>query len=323
MDRVVSMRAGLVGCGSIGRRHLDNLLARPDVQSVFVQTGNAACLNGLSLGSAAEIVDDVLEARPDFVVIANETHRHAPVAARCVSAGVPVLVEKPLACSAGDALPMTTAMHERPTALRVGYNMRFLPVVDDALRLLSDGAIGRPLYSRFEVGQDLATWRKGVGPRDSYSADPARGGGAALDLSHEVDLMRYLLGQPEEWATMRANTGVLGIESEEVFEGLYRWLDGLTCSVHADYLEPGRRRSFRIVGESGVMECDFVGRSFYAVDDRGERLFENADDESFDFSRTLAAELDDFIGLIRGGSSKGCSLEDALAVLLLLEAADA
>ena len=80
--------------------------------------------------------------------------------------------------------------------MRVAYNLRFLPVFREIERILREAVIGQTLFVRIEAGQHLGAWRPARPYALGYSASTARGGGVALDLSHELDYMRMLFGHP-------------------------------------------------------------------------------------------------------------------------------
>ena len=85
---------------------------------------------------------------------------------------------------------------------------------------ISSGAIGSLYFAEIEVGQYLPAWSPLSDYRESYSARKERGGGAASDLSHEIDYMRYLFGDPVSWKIMKSKVSDLDINCEDVFKGL-------------------------------------------------------------------------------------------------------
>ena len=102
---------------------------------------------------------------------------------------------------------------------------------------LSEKIIGDLYFAKIEVGQFLPLWRPDRDYRDSYSASKAKGGGVALDLSHEIDYMRYLLETPVTGKYLKARASKLEIDSDDVFEGIYRYDNNFICNVHMDYLQ--------------------------------------------------------------------------------------
>jgi len=153
--------------------------------------------------------------------------------------------------------------------------------------------------------------------RNSYSASEAKGGGVALDLSHELDYMRYLFGEPCNWKVMKARVSKLEIDSEDIFEGIYRYDNNFICNVHMDYLQKDKKREIRIVGSEGMLNCDLIGKSIRIIRDDKETI--TSDDCMFDFDKTYSDELNHFIGTIQGKTAPSTTVEDGIMALRLLE----
>ena len=75
------------------------------------------------------------------------------------------------------------------------YNLRFLPSLQAYRERIQFGVIGKVLSVRCEIGQYLPSWRPGSDYRQAVSASRALGGGALLELSHEIDYLRWIFGE--------------------------------------------------------------------------------------------------------------------------------
>jgi predicted dehydrogenase len=293
-DRVL-----VVGSGSAAVRHVRNLLAL-GVPEVLVLTSRDVSAVAALQDVRVTVVSALPEDPPQVAVVANDTDRHVATALDLAARGTHVLIEKPLAVGVDEALLLlAAAVKDSGAVVRIAYNLRFLPVFRELERIVRDGTIGRPLFVRIEAGQHLASWRPDRPYLQAYSASTARGGGVALDLSHEIDYMRMLFGHPTASCVHQARSGSLGIESADIFDAIYEFPDGLVCSVHLDYLEPALRRSLRIVGTDGVVVCDLAAR-YMVVDGPGQtQRFE--DEALFDTAHTYLDELVSFLNEVSGG----------------------
>lgn len=320
MSAAIPQRVLVVGSGSIAQRHTRNLLAL-GVTEVVVLTrrdlSGVEAFEDARVTSSADIPDDC----PAVAIVANDTDKHVPLARQLVALGASVLVEKPIADGITDEL---LALREEARAagvvVRVAYNLRFLGAIGRVGELLADGVIGRRLFARIEVGQWLPDWRPGRPVTELYSASQQRGGGVALDLSHEVDYLTMLFGTPEDWRVLPSSTGLLGIEAPDVFEGIYAYPDGFSATVHMDYLERVTRRRIRVVGAEGVIECDVAGK-LLRVARHGEAETRYEQPGLFDGPGTYLAELESFFAEVSGETPRQAlpSLEDSIEVLRLLD----
>ena len=199
----------------------------------------------------------------------------------------------------------------------VGYNLRFLGAVEFIKEQLSKGTVGDLYFAKVEVGQFLPSWRPGRNYKDSYSASRTKGGGVDLDLSHEIDYMRYFFGDPSSWKVLKSKVSNLEIDSDDLFEGIYRFADNFICNVHMDYLQVKKKREIRIVGSNGTLICDFVGKFIKLIDNNSETIFN--DENMFDVGNTYFDELKHFIESIERDIKPRITLEDGIGALRLLE----
>ncbi len=225
----MSLRALVVGYGSIGARHAAVLAGlNCDVALVTARTD-------APVPAFASIEQALSGFTPDYVVVANETAAHVDTLRRLAAGGFGglVLVEKPLNGD-GTALPEHRFRH-----LAVGYNLRFHPV----LTALGRAIEGRRIVSvQAYAGQYLPDWRPGTDWRQSYSASVARGGGVLRDLSHELDYLAVLFGRWSRLAALGGASGALDIESDDGWGVLMETAKVPILTLQLNYLDrPGRR----------------------------------------------------------------------------------
>lgn len=318
-DRVI-----VVGSGSIAARHVRNLLAL-GVSEVAVVTRRDLSSVPAFQDERIAVAGDLPADCPKIAIVANDTDRHVMTALELLGRGVHLLIEKPLASAVGDDTRRLIAEAEQSGLIvRVAYNLRFLPVWREIARHLEERTIGTPVYVRVEAGQHLAAWRPARPYAESYSASVERGGGVALDLSHELDYVRMLFGHPRVCCARRWRSGTLLIDTEDIFEGIYGLPGGALCSVHLDYIEPTVRRRMRIVSTDGVIDCDIAGRRLSIETATGMETLD--DDALFDTTRTYIDEIISFLSEVAGRELPEVrlpSLADGQAVLEMIGNASA
>lgn len=314
------MKALVVGCGSIGRGHLCNLINLGSVESVFVYTKVPQCLEGLDSKDKVRIVDSLDDVKVDFAVIANETYKHLSTATFLAEKGINLFIEKPLSHNLDGVDSLKELVERKNLKAFVGYNLRFLGAIGYIKEQISKGVIGDLYFAKIEAGQYLPLWRPGRDYRSSYSVSRERGGGVSLDLSHEVDYMRFLFGEPCHWKVVKTKVGKLNIDSEDVFEGIFRYDSGFICNVHMDYLQMDKKREIRVVGSKGTLLCDFAKKNLKITE--GERETTLDDANIFDVNKTYLTEMEHFIKSVEEGRNPGITLEDGIKALKLLEDGD-
>ena len=193
------LRAGLIGYGTAGRYFHAPLLASVDgigVSAVVTSDAGRAAQAVEELGPRLRVFDtaDELLARTeelDLVVIASPNRTHVPLARRALEAGLPVVVDKPLAPTAQEAVALGELAEGKGLLLSAFQNRRWDNDFRTLAALLERGALGdvHRFESRFERWrpQPKGGWRE--------SGDPEEFGGLLYDLgSHLVDQALVLFG---------------------------------------------------------------------------------------------------------------------------------
>jgi predicted dehydrogenase len=253
------MRILVVGCGSIGQRHLRNLRALGiTARSAFdadPARRDVVRAEGVTVHATLE---EALAAAPDVTLICTPPHLHLDGARAALTAGAHVFVEKPLAATLAGVDDVLALAAMRGRLFAVGYNLRFHPAVREVKRLVDEGAVGRPLLLRLEFGQYLPDWRPRQDYRAGYNARASMGGGILLDASHELDCARWLCGEVKGVSAMAGKLSDLDIDVEDAAIVHLRFAGGVLGTVHLDSLQRAYARGGKLVGSDGTLEWDFV-----------------------------------------------------------------
>lgn len=129
--------------------------------------------------------------RPDGAIVATPNETHVPIAIDCLRAGVPLIVEKPLANSVAEAEELLAAQREAGLAVLVGHHRRHHSVLQRAKEIVDAGTLGRLVC----VSASACLMK----PDDYFAPEwrrtPGIGGTFLINLVHEIDLLRYLGGE--------------------------------------------------------------------------------------------------------------------------------
>jgi predicted dehydrogenase len=248
-------RVLVVGTGSIGARHITNLLALGADVLAYSYRGRRVSESWYGHVQPFDDLDEAFLAAPDAIVVANRTDQHIDVALRAARAGRALFIEKPLSHSMLGVDDLAREVESRALIVESGFMLRFHPNLTWLKTFLDARELGSLHYCRASVGQYLPDWRPGQDYRASYSAGRACGG-VIFDLVHELDLVRWLFGEIDEVQTLTAFASALEIESEAVAQIGLRTATGLLAQVHMDYLRPVYSRTLEVVGSRGVATWD-------------------------------------------------------------------
>lgn len=253
-------RVLVVGTGSIGRRHIANLLALGARVWACSQRAAAGGAPPAALSAGAALVADweALLPEVDAVVVANRTDQHVPVALKAARAGRALFIEKPLSADLRGVQALQDEVSARALVVEAGFMLRRHPNLLWLREALDQGLVGEVFCARAAMGQWLPDWRPGTDHRQGYGAFRARGGGVIFDLVHVLDLVLWLLGPAADVVAMTRGVAALEIETEAVAQIGLRLADGALAQVHLDYVRPGYGCHFEVVGRTGVLAWDYV-----------------------------------------------------------------
>ena len=184
-------RIAVVGAGLIGRKHAD-LVARHATLCAIVDPDPAAreVAHALDVPHHESLGQCLAADPPDGAVIATPNQLHVPHALACVAEGIPVLVEKPLADTGEAAARLVEAAEAAGVPVLVGHHRRHNPLIAAAKAAIDAGRLGEI------VTVDTKFWL--YKPDDYFAPAWRRAAGAGpvfINLIHDVDLMRHLVGE--------------------------------------------------------------------------------------------------------------------------------
>lgn len=316
------MKFLICGLGSIGRRHLRNLIALGEGDILLYRT-NRSTLPDEELASFPVETDlkSALGHKPDAVIVSNPTALHLEVAIPAAEAGCRLLIEKPVSHSMEGIDELKAALERGGGKAQVGYQFRFHPGLQRIANLLGEGAIGRPLSARADWGEYLPGWHPWEDYRASYSARPDLGGGVILTLSHTLDYLAWLLGEVDNVWAFTGQLGDLEVEVEDTAEIGLRFCSGALGSIHLDYNRRPPSHRLELTGTQGAIQWDNEDGSvrLYTTERGQWQVFPVPG--GFERNDLFLAQLRHFISVARGESRPTCSLEDGIRALLLSLAA--
>ncbi|MER3422659.1 MAG: hypothetical protein C4293_04930 [Nitrospiraceae bacterium] len=249
----------VIGCGSIGKRHISNLLSLSimDIIVFDVQASRREEAKKRFGVTAVETLEDAWVYEPEVAIIAVPNSLHIPIALEAAEHGCHLFIEKPLSHTMEGVDRLLSLVERKRLITLVGCNMRFHPAIKRVKELLDQDAVGKVVAARVEVGQYLPDWHPWEDYRQMYSARRDLGGGVILDAIHEIDYIGWLLGEVEAVACFAGKLSYLEIETEDTAGILLRFTNGAIGEVHLDYVQRVYSRTCHIIGDEGTIRWDY------------------------------------------------------------------
>ncbi|MCX9085015.1 MAG: Gfo/Idh/MocA family oxidoreductase [Candidatus Methanoperedens sp.] len=264
------MKILVVGCGSIGERHIRNLIDISNHSIIAFDTLKER-LNIIKERYDVETCDNIercFENDIDAVIVCTPPNTHIKIADQAITHRAHVFIEKPISdrLDGLDDLIKKASSHQK--IISVGYCFRFSEGLKLVKNLIDSGKLGRILSIKAEFGQYLPDWRPWQNYRQSYTAKKDLGGGIILDGSHEIDYLYWLLGDVKEVFCFSDKISDLEVETEDTAEILLRFSNGAIGEIHLDFIQRAYSRNCKIIGEKGTLIWNFGEHkvSLYSAD---------------------------------------------------------
>lgn len=307
-------RAAVIGMGSISTRHRSNLKTLfPSVKVYSMSSsGRSDCETPSFADFVVDSIEELLALNLDLVVVASPAPFHIQHASPFVRSGVPTFIEKPIV----DQVNRDTLKHIQElesSQLGVGYCLRYMPAIDVVKEALANESLGEIYNVCVEVGQYLPDWRTDKHYKDCVSASEKLGGGALLELSHEIDYLQWLFGDLKlNYAKLRRSAS-LQLEVEDLADLVLETEHGTVCSIHLDFLQKRPKRKCVIIGEFARLEWDLIENCVTTY--TKSVVTELYSDPMWDRNEMYLSMLADFIS---GKKHKLATLESSLKIIELI-----
>jgi UDP-N-acetyl-2-amino-2-deoxyglucuronate dehydrogenase len=259
------IKYALIGCGRIAPNHIAAVIANKaetelaavcDIVPENIET--LLCKFDLQQAGVKRYTDykEMIDIEhPQLVAVATESGLHAQIALYAINAGCNVIIEKPLAMSLDDADRLVAAAKEKGVKLCACHQNRFNKSVQKIRGALEEGRFGRLFHAAAHI-----RWNRG---ENYYTQAPWRGkwasdGGALMNQCiHNIDLLRWMMGEPVEVMAYTDNLSHPYIEAEDLGlavvkfkNGAYGLIEG-TTNIFPKNLE----ETLYIFGEKGTVKA--------------------------------------------------------------------
>jgi len=319
----------IVGLGSIGKRHLQNLRRlRPTAEIAVLRLHSKVTASDVPEGANLQFtrLSEALAFAPNAAIIATPASSHIELGCALAAAGTALFMEKPIAHTTDGLSTLLEKCAVSDLPLMVGYNLRFLPSLKECKHLIDSGAIGKVLAVRAEVGQYLPDWRPNTRYQDSVSAQQSLGGGALLELSHELDYLCWIFGMPQRVSACGGKYSTLEIDVEDMVSVTLEYtMPARLVEIHLDFLQRTPVRTCKFIGELGTLLWNGISNTIelFHVNEQSWRT--DIENQKIERNQMYMDELEYFLNCVYAKKNvlgkEVCDGMQARNVLMLVEAA--
>ncbi len=311
----------VVGGGSIGKRHLRNLLAtRRSAAVVEPREDRRAEILAKHPGTPVHATLEEALAHGPYLAgfICLPTAYHLEPAMALARKGLHIFMEKPVSHSIEGIPALLDVIQQRRLTAMTGFCLRFFKPLQKAKQLIEAGRVGRIVTARSFTGVYLPDWHPYEDYRSFYMAKKAQGGGVLLDECHAFDWMQWLCGPITGVFSVVGTFSDLEVETDDVCEVIARFGTRAVGSIHLDMVDRSARSEVEIIGTTGTVLVDLEGHTVRAFDQASRKWETFTLEPSYD--RMYIDEIDHFFGCVERGEKPVVDLRDGFRVQRIIDA---
>lgn len=313
-------RLAIIGLGSIGRRHLRLVSEiRPDIEIILVRSGyGSECEEEKMASKTVRSIGEAIKYGIQAAIVSSPAILHLEQSLELAKNGVHLLIEKPLSHASDRVNELLEVINKNSVIAMVGYVMRYDSGAIEFKNWISNKITGEILHARIECGSYLPDWRPGQDYRKTVSALSGLGGGALLELSHELDYLHWFFGKPIDVQAQIRNSGTLNVNVEDQVDLLMTSEQGYSIVAQVDFNRRYVKRKCTVLTAEGEL-------TWNAVKQNVTWKTVNEGSSSYDYSNKsdyiYRTQIEVFIDCIENDNAPIVTVEDGINVLRLIDAA--
>lgn len=316
------IRILIIGCGSIGKRHIRNLI-NSGYKNLSACRTSSANIKEIEEAFGIRCFSDInkaFAAGPEITFVCTPTSRHMPYVTKALKSGSHVFVEKPISHNLKGITAAVKLSRKLKKIIFVGYQWRFHPIIRRLKKEIDHGDLGRVLSFHIFMGNYLPNWHPYEDYRAGYAGKKSLGGGPILTLSHEIDYAQFLFGQAEKTAAFAGHMSRLEIDTEDTADLAVKFKNGVSGTIHLDYVSDPVRQGGNIILENGAINWD-LRKNFIKIRKNTRKKERVISFRGFDINKMYIDEVKAFLKFIQTGKYENRNLLESVHSLKIALAA--
>jgi len=245
----------IVGYGSIGRRHVKNLLEYSKYE-ILILTKRKIKNNKETRIRYFDSLTNVLKEKPEIGFITNETSFHIEIAIKLAKKNIHLFIEKPLSNSIKNIQKLQKIVNKNKLITQMGCNWRFHPCIKKIKSIVEKNEIGKIYSVQVESNSYLPDWHPYEDYRKGYAAKKELGGGILLTCIHELDFLYWYFGKVEEMFSVTKKQSQLEVNTDDISIMILKFKKNILGEIHLDYFQRPDFKRCKIIGSKGTLYWD-------------------------------------------------------------------
>lgn len=288
----------IVGFGSVGKRHMNNLLSMTNCQVIIWSKRKDLKTYKNKNIKIFDSLEKCLLEKPDIGLITNETAFHISIAKKLAESGLDMFIEKPLSNTMKNVKDLAKIVKKKKINTLIGCNLRFDTCIKKIKSLIEQKAIGKIVSVKVECGTYLPDWHPDENYTNSYAARDDLGGGVVLTCIHEIDYLYWFFGKVKEVFSLTGKFSDLKINASDLSAIILKFQNNIVAEVHLDYFQRPEFRSCKIIGTKGTIYWDSFGKEVKIYDIQKKKWIRKLKIKNYDKNKEYIDEISHFLNCI-------------------------
>jgi len=264
----------IIGLGSIGQRHLRNILKLYPSAKIYAYSrkfktpflNNANQALNLSLKNKYKInyihnLKNLIKLNLNAALVCSPSSLHINESILLLKQNINIFVEKPLGSNEKNLKVLEKLIKNKNRITMIGFQLIFCPIIKKIKKIISNKSLGDLKYLSIHHGEHIKNFHKYENYKNLYAAKKKLGGGVILTQIHELDYMLHLLEDFKIKKTISLNSKIsnLNIDVEDTLNSIFLFTNKKTeliCNLHLNYYEQPGKRLINLVFENGRVLAD-------------------------------------------------------------------
>jgi predicted dehydrogenase len=293
----------IIGAGSIGMRHLNNLI-KLGFKNIHLYRHNSD-INIIIDGQEIFVTSkwNVIQKNKYLaVIICSPTSMHVKQAIKSLKLKAHLLIEKPISNNTLEINKLQKLAISNKRFVFVAYMLRHHPLLKKIKEFITNKKYGNLISFTTKWGEYLPNWHPWEDYSKSYAAREDLGGGASLTLSHDIDLVNWIVGSPiNKTYHLKNYSSNLELTAEGGSDIIYKYKNGVTGHSHFNYYSILHERYMEFTFDDANIRFDYLASSL-SIFKNGKR--KEIKLNNFDRNDLFIKELKDFFNLVSKNFNK-------------------
>ena len=312
------MKILICGVGSIGERHIRNLLTLGYEDIILYRTSNSQLRSLNQNLKTFNNLDEALVQKPDVAFITNPTSLHLNTAISCAMAGCHLFIEKPLSHSLEGVDKLKQIVVKKDLVCMTGFMYRYHPLIQKMKEISNSKKFGELICIRSSWGEYLPDWHPWEDYRSGYAAKEMLGGGPTATLSHDIDLAIWFSNsEVKKFVNFQNHQSKLELETSHGNDILIKFYNGVTANIHLDFFQKPYHREFEIIFTEGKLNFNYYNNRLDIIssDDKHKKIVL----KDFNRNEMFLLEIKDFINSIINKKASPIPINESLKSMQIID----